>query len=360
MSVLSSTDSFPEDSEEDDSTVELTADLLDKADNALLEARRLVPLNEDGFAEFEARHQDVLHPKRSPLIDLLVRSAEWTPDGIMNFCIKLIPKHSKLLRYRNEDDGCTPLHTALSRKNHGFVQAVLVTLGDTGHLPDILEETTRENENCIHLAIRHSSPWTAKMILALASSTKLRNILCQRENDGDRTPLHLVILKAKPPRMPRVVYNSLNNSLVPESSVLDSSLQKKQRHTRMRKKPASEEPIPASHPVFSPEQILRLLIKHGSNDSLLFEDSEGRTPYQQRLQILQNTLLKHYRDASRGNLDEKHILTNNLREFVMKDKVASYIMSYCISNLSSTQIFRALHRPDRGNFRSIFKTLYSD
>jgi hypothetical protein len=351
-------DSFPEDLEEDDSTVELTADLLDKAGNALLEARRLVPFNEEGFAEFEARHQDVLCTKRSPLIDLLVRSAKWTLDGIMNFCTKLIPKHSKLLLYRNEDDGCMPLHTALSRKNHGFVQAVLVTLGDTDHLPDILEETTPENENCIHLAIRHSSPWAAKMILALASSPKLRNILCQRD-DRDRTPLHLVLFRAKPPRMP-LVYNSHNDSLVPESSVSHSTLQRKQTHARMRKKPASGEPIPATQPVFSPEQILRLLVKHGSNDLLLFEDSECRTPYQQRLQILENTLLKHYHNAFTGTLDEKCIFTHNLRELVMKDKVASYIMSYCISNLSPTRIFRALHRLDRGNFRSIFKTLYSD
>jgi hypothetical protein len=348
-------DSSPEDWEEDDSTVEMTGDLLDKADNALLDARRLVSFEEDNFAEFEAKHQDVLCTKKSPLLDLLVRSVEWTPDGIMNLCTKLIPKHSQLLLFRNEPDGCMPLHTALSRKNHGFVQAVLVTLGNTDRLLDILGETTRENENCIHLAIRHFSPWTAKMILAHASSNKLRKILCQQDNRG-RTPLHLVISIAKPLRMPRD-YHSHNNSLVPESSMLHNALQKRQRHTRMPKKPASGVP-PATHSDFSPERVLRLLLKHGSDDLLLLEDSEGLTPYQQRLEILQSSLRTRYHTADSS--DKKRVLGNRLGELVMKDKVASYIMSYCISNLSPTQIFRALHKLDRGSFRSIFKTLYRD
>lgn len=350
-------DSSTEVWEEDDSPFELTTDLLDKARNALLEAKRLIPLNEDAFAEFEARHQDVLCTKNSPLIDLLVRSGDWTPDETMNFCNKLIPRHSKLLLYRNGDDWRIPLHTALSRKNHCFVQAVLEMLGDTDRLPEILEETTPDQENCLHLAIRHSSPWTAKMILALASSGKLRKILRQ-PNARDRTPLDLVIFKANPPEMPRV-YDADQNSHFREPSVFHSALQKKKRHAGMRKEPASVEPIPATHAVFSTEQILRLLIKHGGKDLLVFEDSEGRTPYQQRLQILHNALQKHYHYAVTAIC----ILGNPFRELVMKDKVASYIMSYCISNLSSADIFRALHtreRLDQGNFRSILNTLYSD
>jgi hypothetical protein len=91
----------------------------------------------------------------------------WTRPKVKEFVHWILanPKYKHLFQTDKDVGGYTPLHNALYKKNHFFVERVLEEIPpDSPLLHRILHHATAKKETCLHLAIIHDSKHTERLI----------------------------------------------------------------------------------------------------------------------------------------------------------------------------------------------------
>ena len=87
--------------------------------------------------------------------------------------------------YIKDKDGRTALHIATHRGNRKVIQEIL------SRCPDCFELVDNEGRNVLHTAAAaESTPVTALTMYVFLKSSRFRNLLNEKDNNGD-TPLHL-------------------------------------------------------------------------------------------------------------------------------------------------------------------------
>lgn len=111
-------------------------------------------------------------------------------DKLEPFTVWAIKTHRSLLDCRMSG-GMNPLHLAIAKRNHEFVGLVL---HEADRIGDLLMQQTNLGLNCLHLAIKHSSPFT-EFIIAKVRDVDMFTATSRDKEDGTdkMTPLHLAV-----------------------------------------------------------------------------------------------------------------------------------------------------------------------
>lgn len=102
---------------------------------------------------------------------------------------RCVIKFDKTLLYRVDDSSKTPLHIAIAKKNHAFIEVVLDEKKAIDDLDSLLRITCEHRRNCIHTAIYHNlQPQYTIKLVKRASDETLR-----AQDQSGLTPLHLAV-----------------------------------------------------------------------------------------------------------------------------------------------------------------------
>ncbi|EWZ96832.1 hypothetical protein FOWG_04078 [Fusarium oxysporum f. sp. lycopersici MN25] len=102
---------------------------------------------------------------------------------------RCVIKFDKTLLYRVDDSSKTPLHIAIAKKNHTFIELVLDEKKSRDDLDSLLRITCEHRRNCIHTAIYHNlqHQLTIKLIKRASEET------LRAPDQSGLTPLHLAV-----------------------------------------------------------------------------------------------------------------------------------------------------------------------
>ncbi|KAF5533704.1 hypothetical protein FMEXI_11675 [Fusarium mexicanum] len=102
---------------------------------------------------------------------------------------RCVIKFDKTLLYRVDDSSKTPLHIAIAKKNHAFIEVVLDEKKAIDDLDSLLRITCEHRRNCIHTAIFHNlQPQYTIKLAKRASEETLR-----AQDQSGLTPLHQAV-----------------------------------------------------------------------------------------------------------------------------------------------------------------------
>ncbi|KAG5766076.1 hypothetical protein H9Q72_005869 [Fusarium xylarioides] len=102
---------------------------------------------------------------------------------------RCVIKFDKTLLYRVDDSSKTPLHIAIAKKNHAFIEVVLDEKKAIDDLDSLLRITCEHRRNCIHTAIYHNlqPQYTIKLVKRASEET------LKAQDQSGLTPLHLAV-----------------------------------------------------------------------------------------------------------------------------------------------------------------------
>ncbi|KAK2591052.1 hypothetical protein QQS21_011266 [Conoideocrella luteorostrata] len=166
--------------------------------------------------EYKSEDGNVLHELSGLALDTIGKENKWTRTRIklfIDFILNESTSYGHLLETERQVGGHMPLHNALFKKNHLFVGVVLEKLKAEKSLQEmmktILQHTTANKENCLHLAIMYNSEHTELLIDLCESISDPQDILesqkwatplvheqsrtpsvFQQRDKHNRTPLH--------------------------------------------------------------------------------------------------------------------------------------------------------------------------
>nr|RBR01851.1 hypothetical protein FVER53263_11217 [Fusarium verticillioides] len=102
---------------------------------------------------------------------------------------RCVIKFDKTLLNRVDDSSKTPLHIAIAKKNHAFIEVVLDEKKAIDDLDSLLRITCEHRRNCIHTAIYHNlqPQYTTKLVKRSSEET------LKAQDQSGLTPLHLAV-----------------------------------------------------------------------------------------------------------------------------------------------------------------------
>ncbi|PNP51064.1 hypothetical protein THARTR1_08292 [Trichoderma harzianum] len=364
--------------------------------------------------QFYIKYRDSFQQKtpRTFLHVLAERSApgaetveDWPKERLCSFMKWFLQHYNHFLEIRTEsgvDSKDYPLHTAFSKRNYVFVEAVL-SHPSIKNLQQVLEQKTTRNQTYIHLAISSKSP-VVKLVAEKCKELRINNIW---KGSGEKrlTPLHVAVQQVH--KFCSILETNLssgsNDSEQADSTSILSRV-KSLLKTGQESVPAAdgniinivnifedwkkavlgssgESRISAVKPKAVADLLLELICDHQKSedrmsqvevvellisfcDTVLSEKGlvdfvtdneagetpeeppEELTPYQMRLSELKDAwedLVEFLQDEG-IHVSEKD-RDGALRQVVIKDPVADAIRSHCLHNFDRDRIAKCLYQP---------------
>jgi ankyrin repeat protein len=234
----------------------------------------------------------------------------------------------------------TPLHTALLRQNYAFVDAIL-RHKKLDKFEEILTEESN-NENCLHLAIRGGYD---DLELLIKKCAEHESLFSKKDKNWD-TPLHAAVRKVYPAQMKEMLRK---RKLIPETGA--SQPTEDQVGPEDEGGPGDEEE--SEDEDYQLKNVIFLVAQ--CREALWNQNPGERTPYQERLEELSKAMR---RILPQDDVKPDSASINDaFREIVLEDRIAHYIRSYCIRELSRDLTMKCLYKPGQG--RALFHNKHS-
>jgi ankyrin repeat protein len=146
--------------------------------------------------ENEAYLDKETHPKRQNLLHLIAEETDKDVLSLikkMKLLVKALVKLPGNLLSKKDAYGKTPVHTALSLRNHRLVRYMCEEHEDMNSILRIPTMQSRQHSaNCLHLAIKNKGSSKDDELLLLLIQKSKEDTLCAVDEQG-LTPLHLAV-----------------------------------------------------------------------------------------------------------------------------------------------------------------------
>lgn len=273
--------------------------------------------------------------------------------------------------------GYTPFHMALMDRNQVFIETVLQSDGPVN--PRFFLQQACPQGNSLHVAVKQSLSHPT-IDLLVAKCARVETIFTSTESPNGNTPLHVCMSMDldeqkeeddqddhspgewsdsddENPQTAAIAPRRGNDhpNIVPD--VLESQSTPVQRITRAATDRLASNGSQASSPSLAErssgeatQEALRIvtLLIDTRNSVLWLHNTDGRTPYQERIHQLRTAGEKRFSLTMGAESPEKNKLAAHLDNVVAADPITEYTRSYCVRNFDREKIMKSLYKPGQG------------
>lgn len=294
--------------------------------------------------------------------------ATWTDEKTAQFLKWILRSHFGLLEVKSDKlmQQTSPLHMALMQNHTAFVNTVL-EYPNLMNVANVLQETSIHQGNALHIAVRESF---SSVELLVKKCSQYPGMFEEKDQMNGNTPLHTCMSLgwvgeaeeeeesdySESEDDDYAETNSSSDGLADEAeekgedegqyvNVQQGTPKEFSLRRTMSYKPPTNS-ANASKIAELVEVVKRLIHQHDC--ALWCRNSEGRTPYQERIhQLYRHRFGQDMSETERGT-KEAETREQLFRTDVAEDPVASYVRSYCVRRFPRDTIMKCLYRTGEG------------